>query len=215
MISEYSTTYEGGYSYENISRIHSFTTNLVLVIDLASDTDRLGGIVLGHDLVGTLGPLGDAVTSEKRITDTNQDVVNTVQLNELDASFLHIIQNASGPESSVQSSIAIRSTSQLELGRQDDFAAESEARQGALLENDHVVSAQSKVVVLLEELGGGFDSGSRGHDVPSDVALFASPLLGQLLQPDNPLGLELEQGLLGWQTHIIHAFGVVNSESVT
>lgn len=47
---------------------------------------------------------------------------------------------------------------------------------------------------------------------PGNTALDVVPLLGQLLQLQDALGLDLKEGFVGWQPDVIHPFGVRNPQ---
>ena len=49
-------------------------------VHLAGDANSLIGEALGHHLVGTLGPSTEAVAGKDWVADTDQNVVNTVEL---------------------------------------------------------------------------------------------------------------------------------------
>lgn len=84
-----------------------------------------------------------------------------------------------------------------------------------LLEKDNVLAGETKVVVLLEEGNGGRTGGSRGHDVPGDgnVGSGTRLLLGQLLELDNALGLDLEERLVRGQADVIASLGSRGAET--
>ena len=78
-----------------------------------------------------------------------------------------------------------------------------------MLEEDNVVGGETKVVVLLEKGDSGGAGGARGHDVPGDGDSGNSTrlLLGELLNSEDALGLNLEEGLVGGQVNIVTTLG--------
>ena len=139
-------------------------------VHLACDPHGLVGGVLGHDLVGALCPLGEAVPDEERVSHSHQDVVDAVELDALDAPLLHVRQDPVLAEGAVEAPVAVGGAGEVGLGGQDDLALEGEAREGALLEDNHVLRLQAEVVVVPEEVGGGLDRAGGGHNVPQDLA---------------------------------------------
>ena len=80
---------------------------LVVSVDEAGDSDGLLGEALGHDLVGALGLLADAVAGEDGVAHAHQDVVHAVQLHELHAAPPHVRQDAVRAQRAVQTAVAV------------------------------------------------------------------------------------------------------------
>ena len=81
--------------------------SLVLSIHEARDADGLLGESLGHDLVGALGLLADAVAGEDGVAHAHQDVVHAVQLHELHAALAHVGEDAVVAEGAVQAAVSV------------------------------------------------------------------------------------------------------------
>ena len=80
---------------------------LVVSVDETRDADGLLWESLGHDLVGALGLLADAVPGEDGVANAHQDVVHAVQLHELHAAPPHVRQDAVVAEGAVQTPVPI------------------------------------------------------------------------------------------------------------
>ena len=80
---------------------------LVVSVDEAGDSDGLLGEALGHDLVGALGLLADAVAGEDGVAHAHQDVVHAVQLHELHAAPPHVRQDAVRAQRAVQTAVPV------------------------------------------------------------------------------------------------------------
>lgn len=78
-----------------------------------------------------------------------------------------------------------------------------------MLEEDNVVGGKAKVVVLLEKGDSGGAGGARGHDVPGDGDIGNSTglLLGELLELEDALGLDLEERLVGGEVDVVATLG--------
>lgn len=55
--------------------------------------------------------------------------------------------------------------------------------------------------------------GGRANVLPGNTALGFLLLLGQLLQPQYALSLDLKEGFVRWQPHVVHAFGIRDPQS--
>ena len=83
---------------------------------------------------------------------------------------------------------------------------ESVIERRTLLEEDHVLGVQAKVVVLLEERLGLYARRAAGHDIPWDhnrARGLARVLRGDGLQAGDPLRLVLEERLVRWQADVV------------
>ena len=84
-----------------------------------------------------------------------------------------------------------------------------------MLKEHNVVAGKTKVVVLLEEGNGGAASGAGGHDIPRDdhVGDSIGLLLGEALESQDTLGLDLEEGLARGQTDVVATLGGRGAEA--
>lgn len=86
-----------------------------------------------------------------------------------------------------------------------------------MLEEDNVVGGKAKVIVLLEKGDGGGAGGARGHDIPRDGNIGNSTglLLGELLELEDALGLDLEEGLVGGEVDVVATLGGRRAQTCT
>lgn len=54
---------------------------------------------------------------------------------------------------------------------------------------------------------------SKWHALPGNTALDFVLLLSQLLQLQYSFGLNLKEGFVGWQSHVVHAFRIRDPQS--
>lgn len=206
-----------------------------LAVLLQNQTNRLSGIAFPHHLSGNVDVLRGSETNEDRVCNLDQAVVNTVCVDVLDATVTHVLPHSRGDEGLVDTAISIwcdgslytkvirtevmvklkESGTYLRLRLQQNLTLIGDTRQNTLLEDNHVVLGQSKVVVFLEEVFRRLASRSTGHHIPRNNRLLARDLLSQQLQFSNPLTLDLEKRLVARKTNVKATLGVRATQTST
>lgn len=178
------------------------------------EADRLGCVSFPDNLCGEVDVFRGGETEEDGVGNLDEGVVDAVSMHMGNITGLDVGEDGGGDEGLVNSAITVGGDGNARFGLEDDFAFVGDARKDPLLEEDDVLLFEAEVVVFFEELLGGAAGRARGHDVPGDYGFLFANLLGtQLLDPEDPFGLKLEEGFLGGEADIKAALGGRGSEA--
>lgn len=172
------------------------------------EANRLSCIAFADNLGSEVYVLGGREPDEDRVGNLDETVVDTVGVDVVDVAGFDIGKDGGGNEGLVDAAIAIGGNSDSRFGLEDDLAFVGDAWEYTLLEKNDVLRLEAEVVVLLEEFLSGAAGRTRGHDVPGHHCFLLSDLFSsELLDSDDSLSLELEEGLFGGKANVEAALG--------
>mmetsp|Transcript_144637 Transcript_144637/g.351221 ORF Transcript_144637/g.351221 Transcript_144637/m.351221 type:complete len:375 (-) Transcript_144637:35-1159(-) len=183
----------------------------------AQHAHLLFGCHLPAHLGAHIGAVGDAVAREHGVGHAANGVVDREGVHELDARRVHVCHRARQVQSAVDATVAIGRLGDLGGGLQHDLAVRGEARQRALLEEEHAfVAAQAEVLLGSKERPRVRIRHRRRHHVQRQAHLLdglAGALRGQRAHAQDAVGLQAEQRLPRRQRQVVLSLGLSEAQS--
>lgn len=188
--------------------------NVGLAILQDDEADGLGRVAFTDDLGGKVHVLGSGEANEDGIRNFDETVVDAIGVNMVDIAGFDVGEDGRGNKGLIDAAIAIRGDGDSGPRLEDDLAFVGDARENTLFEKNNILRFETEVVVLLKEFLRGTAGGTRGHDVPRHHCLLFPNFQGsKLLDSNDSLSLELEEGFFGGKANVEAAFRGGGAES--